>query len=140
MAEMWQENLGLPIALQNSEFEFEGSEEGAAQIFRSSASPLFLDPAAVSAWFGTGAATADQFKFSDAAIQKTLADADVATDEAQRCTLYQQADKQLIDTGIYAASWGINNWAFAKPNVRGISMKTSWQFHLSMSDIYIAQQ
>jgi ABC-type transport system substrate-binding protein len=139
MAEMWQENLGLPIALQNTEFEFEATKDGAAQIFRSSASPLFLDPAAMTAWFGQGAATADQFKYSNADVQKLLADADVTTDKAKRCELYQQADKLLIGDGIYAASWGINNWAFAKPYVRGISMKTSWQFHLSVPDIYIAE-
>jgi ABC-type transport system substrate-binding protein len=139
MAEMWQENLGVTVSLQNTEFEFEATQEGAAQIFRSSASPLFLDPAAMTAWFGEGAATAEQFHYSNPEVQQMLADADVETDETRRCELYQQADKMLIDDGIYAAAWGINNWAFAKPNVRGISMKTSWQFHVSVPDIYIAQ-
>jgi ABC-type oligopeptide transport system substrate-binding subunit len=139
MAEMWQENLGLPISLQNTEFEFEATKDGAAQIFRSSASPLFLDPAAMTAWFGQGAATAEQFKYSNPEVQKLLADADVATDQSARCGLYQQADKLLIGDGIYAAAWGLNNWAFAKPYVRGISMKTSWQFHLSVPEIYIAE-
>lgn len=139
MAEMWQENLGVTVSLQNTEFEFEGTKEGSAQIFRSSASPLFLDPAAMTAWFGEGAATAEQFHYGNTEVQKMLAAADVETDEAKRCTAYQQADKMLIDDGIYAAAWGLNNWAFAKPNVRGISMKTSWQFHVSVPDIYIAQ-
>lgn len=139
MAEMWQENLGITVSLQNTEFEFEGTKEGSAQVFRSSASPLFLDPAAVTAWFGEGAATSEQFHYQNAEVQTMLADADVETDQAKRCELYQQADKMLIDDGIYAAAWGINNWAFAKPKVRGISMKTSWQFHVSVPDIYIAQ-
>lgn len=139
MAEMWQENLGIPIVLQNTEFEFEATQDGAAQIFRSSASPLFLDPAAMTAWFGEGAATAEQFQFSNPEIQEKLAAADVETDQTSRCALYQEADKMLIEDGIYAAAWGLNNWAFAKPNVRGISMRTSWQFHLSVPDIYIAE-
>jgi ABC-type transport system substrate-binding protein len=139
MAEMWQENLGVTVSLQNTEFEFEATKEGSAQIFRSSASPLFLDPAALTAWFGKGAATADQFHYANDEVQQMLAQADVETDEAKRCATYAQADKMLIDDGIYAAAWGLNNWAFAKPNVRGISMKTSWQFHLSAPDIYLAK-
>jgi oligopeptide transport system substrate-binding protein len=140
MAAMWQEELNLSVQLQTKEFEFEDTKEGAAQIFRSSRSPLVLDGAALTFWFGEGQSTADMMKYSNPEVQKLLAEADVEKDAAKRCEMYQQADKMLLEDGVFAAAWGIANWAFAKPEVRGISTKTRWQFYLSIPQTYVATQ
>jgi oligopeptide transport system substrate-binding protein len=139
MAAMWQEEFNLSVQLQTKEFEFEDTKEGAAQIFRSSRSPLVLDGAALTFWFGEGQSTADMMKYSNPEVQKLLAEADIEKDAAKRCEIYQQADKMLLEDGVFAAAWGIANWAFAKPEVRGISTKTRWQFYLSIPQTYVAQ-
>jgi hypothetical protein len=69
-----------------------------------------------------------------------LAQADIERDPATRCEMYQQADKMLLEDGVFAAAWSIANWAFAKPEVRGISTRTRWQFYLSIPETYIGVQ
>ncbi|MCW5853776.1 MAG: ABC transporter substrate-binding protein, partial [Anaerolineae bacterium] len=88
MAAMWAENLEVPVKIQTKEFEFEDKKEGAFQIARSSRSPLTLDAAALSLWYGKGASTADQSKYSNPEVEATLAQADVEKDQAKRCELY----------------------------------------------------
>ncbi len=138
MAAMWSENLDVNIQLQTKEFEFEDKKEGAAQIFRSSRSPLVLDAAAMTLWYGKGYSTADQSKYNNGEVQNLLAQADVEKDPAKRCEMYQKADKMLLEDGVFASAWGIANWAFAKPYVRGISTQTRIFFYLSLLNTYIA--
>lgn len=138
MADMWQENLGISVQLQTKEFEFEDSEEGAAQVFRSSRSPLVLDGGVMTLQFAEGKGIADQARYVNPEVEQLMVQADGEQDEATRCELYQQADQTLMQDGIVAASWDIANWAFAKPNVRGLSTRTGWQFYLSMPEAYIA--
>jgi len=139
MADMWQENLGISVQLQTKEFEFEDSQDGAAQIFRSSRSPLVLDPGVMTLQFDNGKGIADQAKYVNPDVQQMLVAADGEQDATKRCEMYQQADKTLFEDGIVAGTWGISNWAFAKPYVRGISTANRWQFYLSMPQTYIAE-
>ena len=138
MASMWQENLGISVQLQTKEFEFEDSKDGAAQVFRSSRSPLVLDGGVMTLNFGEGKGIADQAKYINPEVQQMLVQADAEPDAAKRCEMYQKADQMLMQDGVVAAAWDIANWAFAKPQVRGISTKTRWQFYLSIPDAYIA--
>lgn len=140
MADMWQENLGVTVQLQTKEFEFEDSQSGAAQVFRSSRSPLVLDPGVMTLQFDAGKGIAAQARYVNPDLQSQLVKADGEKDAAQRCAIYQQIDRQLFQDGIVAAAWGISNWAFAKPYVRGISTKTRWQFYLSIPETYIASR
>jgi ABC-type oligopeptide transport system substrate-binding subunit len=140
MAAMWQEEFNISVQLQTKEFEFEDKKEGAAQVFRSSRSPLVLDGAALSLWFGEGQSTAGMLQYKNPQVEQLLAQADIEKDAAKRCEMYQQADKMLLEDGVFAAAWGIANWAFAKPEIRGISTQTRWQFYLSIPQTYVAVQ
>lgn len=140
MAAMWQEELNVSVQLQAAEFEFEDTQEGAAQVFRSSRSPMVLDGAALSQWFGQAQSTAEMMQYNNPEVQTLLAQADVEQDPVKRCEMYQQADKMLLEDGVFASAWGIANWAFAKPEVRGISTQTRWQFYLSIPQTYIAAE
>ena len=138
MAAMWQENLGVNVQLQTKEFEFEDKKEGGAMIYRSSRSPLLLDPAAMSMDWGKGAATADMVKFVNPTIQDLLAQADVEKDPAKRCTMYNDADVALGKEGVIASGFSNANYNFSKPWVRGIRTQTRFQFYLSIPQTYIA--
>ncbi len=139
MAAMWQEEFNISVKLQTKEFEFEDTKEGGANVVRSSRSPLVLDAAALSLWFGEGQSTAKMIKMQNPDLQKLLAQADSEKDAAKRCGMYQQADKMLFDDGTFASAWGIANWAFAKPEIRGISTNTRWQFYLSLPTTYVSK-
>jgi oligopeptide transport system substrate-binding protein len=138
MAGMWQENLNVPVKIQTKEFEFVEKNEGAFTVARSSRSPLVLDAAALSLWYGSGTSTADQSKLANPDVQKLLDDAMVEKDKTKRCEMYQRADKMLLEDGVFAAAWNIANWGIAKPNVRGLSMQTRIFGYLSYPNTYIA--
>ena len=107
-------------------------------IFRLSFGAIVQDPSYISNIGRTGS-SANITGYSNPAVDDLIAQADAATDEATRCSLYEQIDQTLSQEAIFLAPFrGTSTWFF-KPQVRGmkVAMGRIWN---SIHQMYIAAE
>lgn len=120
----WQQNLGVPIDLLGKEggaYTNDVFAGNVIHVFIGGWGADYLDPQNfLSGLFASTSTRSKRVGYSSKAFDDVALKADVEKDQAKRLTMYQQADKILVDDDAAVVPIYYNQWMYlVKPYVKG---------------------